>query len=72
MIKIEFKPQVYSIIIDTELEYIRRFTARMVLDTGASFTMITPKVAEELGCKLYKTSYYFFLYSKSSRNCLSI
>jgi len=52
MKKFYFQPNAHSIILEVELEYKRKFTAGMIFDTGASFTIITPKVAIELGYDL--------------------
>ncbi len=49
MITIKFNPYATSLIFEVEVKYKRERIIKMLFDTGASFTVITPKVAEEIG-----------------------
>ncbi|PIU67947.1 MAG: hypothetical protein COS84_02630 [Armatimonadetes bacterium CG07_land_8_20_14_0_80_40_9] len=52
MITYRFNPNVSSLILEVRLEYVYERTRKMLFDTGASLTVITPRVAEELGYDL--------------------
>ncbi len=52
MIKFAFNPKAASIIIPVRIEHKRGYRANLLFDTGASYTVITPRVAEEIGFTL--------------------
>lgn len=49
---VKFNPRLPLIVLDVELEYLTKHTFKMALDTGASFTVITPYAARILGYEL--------------------
>ena len=55
MIEIQFVPLTPLIIVDVLLEHRRKHIAKMIFDTGATFTTITPEIALKLGFDLQKT-----------------
>lgn len=61
MITYRFDPNVSSLILEVKLEYVYERTRKMLFDTGASLTVITPRLAEELGYDLsqLKTTYLY-------------
>jgi clan AA aspartic protease (TIGR02281 family) len=56
MIEIQFVPLTPLITVDVLLEHRRKHIAKMIFDTGATFTTITPEIALKLGFDLQKTA----------------
>lgn len=52
MIRISFEPSTPLIVLDIRINHIYPLLCKMALDTGATYTIITPEIAEQLGFQL--------------------